>query len=106
MLGELNPTAGAVQRARGARVSLLNQHHAEQINLDQTPLDFLAAQYSAAQRAANPSGGGRGGASGAVSRETEEAMRAHLSSCGIAASLQLVRADVIIGHARASKYVG
>ena len=44
MLGELIPTVGSVHRARGVRVSLLNQHHADQINLDQTPLDYLAAQ--------------------------------------------------------------
>ena len=30
----LEPTAGVVERDRGARIALVNQHHADQINLD------------------------------------------------------------------------
>ena len=35
MQGLLEPTKGAVRRQRGARVALLNQHHGDQINLDE-----------------------------------------------------------------------
>lgn len=44
MLGELQPTRGTVQREQGSRVALLNQHHADQLDLDMSPLDFLASQ--------------------------------------------------------------
>ena len=44
MLGELQPTQGNVQREQGSRVALLNQHHADQLDLDKSPLDFLASQ--------------------------------------------------------------
>lgn len=44
MLGELHPTQGIVQREQGSRIALLNQHHADQLDLDQSPLDFLADQ--------------------------------------------------------------
>jgi hypothetical protein len=30
----LEPTTGVVERDRGARIALVNQHHADQINLD------------------------------------------------------------------------
>jgi hypothetical protein len=33
--------------SRGVRVALLNQHHAEQLDLDQSGLDFLISQYRA-----------------------------------------------------------
>jgi len=38
MLGELQPTEGVVAREQGSRVALLNQHHADQLNLDESPL--------------------------------------------------------------------
>jgi len=41
MLGELEPTKGEVVRNRVARFALLNQHHADQIDLRMTPLEFL-----------------------------------------------------------------
>lgn len=44
MLGELHPTQGIVQREQGSRIALLNQHHADQLDLDQSPLDLLADQ--------------------------------------------------------------
>jgi ATP-binding cassette subfamily F protein 3 len=47
MMGELQPTAGQVTMSRGVRVALLNQHHAEQLDLDQSGLDFLISQYRA-----------------------------------------------------------
>jgi ATP-binding cassette subfamily F protein 3 len=87
MLGQLNPTAGHVQLNSGARVALVNQHHADQIDLDQTPLDYLRSQFR-----------GRGGDAG--SREWEGKLRAHLSSCGIASELQLVPGRALSGGQR------
>eukprot|EP01051_Picozoa_sp_SAG22_P020580 SAG22_NODE_4215_length_1341_cov_1.264090_2_plen_279_part_00 len=69
------------------RVALLNQHHGDQINLDENALDFLCSQYTA--------GGG-----GAISRQVLESMRAHLSSCGIEHDLQLVPGRALSGGQR------
>ena len=88
MLGELQPTRGTVQREQGSRVALLNQHHADQLDLDKSPLDFLASQYRQQHNGA------------AVSRELYESMRAHLTSCGIAAELQLVPGRGLSGGQR------
>jgi ATP-binding cassette subfamily F protein 3 len=40
----LEPTTGVVERDHGARVALVNQHHADQINLDLTPLHWMHTQ--------------------------------------------------------------
>ena len=88
MLGELQPTTGAVAREQGARVALLNQHHADQLNLDESPLDFLAGQYREQHKGA------------AVSRVLLESMRGHLSSCGIESALQLVPGRALSGGQR------
>ena len=37
---------GVVERDRGARIALVNQHHADQINLDLTPLHWMHTQVS------------------------------------------------------------
>lgn len=57
-----------LQRNPGARIALVNQHHGDQIDLDMTALDYLAAQYKK-QHAE-------------CSREVVEQMRGHLTSCG------------------------
>ena len=83
MLGELEPTSGVVHRNNGARIALVNQHHGDQINLDQTALDYLCAQHN-----------------GEISREIVEQMRAHLSSCGFDEKLQVVRGRAMSGGQR------
>ena len=37
----LKSTGGSVKRDHGARISLVNQHHAEQLKYDMTPLQFM-----------------------------------------------------------------
>lgn len=51
MLGHLEPTRGTVTINRGARVALVNQHHADQLSYDKTPLAFMLERF--------PGGGGR-----------------------------------------------
>ena len=45
LMGALEPTEGRVSRAPGARVALVNQHHADQLDLDATPLDFMLGRF-------------------------------------------------------------
>ena len=42
MLGELEPTEGEIFRAGGVRIALVNQHHADQIDLTLSPLQARA----------------------------------------------------------------
>ena len=45
LLGDLAPTSGEVVRSGAARVALVNQHHADQIDLALTPLQFMVEKY-------------------------------------------------------------
>ena len=45
MMGELEPTEGEVRRDPGARVALVNQHHADQLDLDQSGLNFMRSHF-------------------------------------------------------------
>ena len=45
MLGQLDPTQGVVTLNRGARVALVNQHHADQLSYDKTPLAFMLERF-------------------------------------------------------------
>ena len=45
MLGHLDPTQGVVTLNRGARVALVNQHHADQLSYDKTPLAFMLDKF-------------------------------------------------------------
>lgn len=45
LLGDLEPMAGTVRRDRGARVALVNQHHADQLAYDMTPLAFMLTKF-------------------------------------------------------------
>jgi ATP-binding cassette subfamily F protein 3 len=83
MLGELEPTSGIVHRNNGARIALVNQHHGDQIDLDQTALDYLCSQHK-----------------GEISREIVEQMRGHLQSCGFDEKLQVVRGRAMSGGQR------
>jgi len=71
MQGELSPSVGLVQRAAGSRVLTVNQHHASQLDLDQSPLQFMASQF--------PGNG---------SLEHEGVLRGHLAGCGVGSLLQ------------------
>jgi ATP-binding cassette subfamily F protein 3 len=45
MIGALEPTAGEVRRKAGTRIAIVNQHHADQLDLDKTPLEFMADRF-------------------------------------------------------------
>ena len=65
-MGELQPTKGTVRRSTQARFALVNQHHADQINIEMTPLEFLQSKFP-----------------GDGSYAHIQKLRGHLSSCGI-----------------------
>ncbi|KAK3285596.1 hypothetical protein CYMTET_6805 [Cymbomonas tetramitiformis] len=69
--GELEPTAGEVLRASGARIEVVNQHHGDQIDFDMTPLQFMISKF--------PGNG---------SYDHEQKLRGHLAGCGLSAVLQ------------------
>jgi len=64
--GSLEPTEGEVLRNPHARFALVNQHHADQIDLTMTPLQFLRTKFP-----------------GDGSYEHMQTLRGHLSSCGV-----------------------
>jgi ATP-binding cassette subfamily F protein 3 len=64
--GELEATEGEVKRSPHARFALVNQHHADQIDLALTPLQFLQKEFP-----------------GDGSYEHMQVLRGHLSSCGV-----------------------
>lgn len=66
IMGMLDPTKGEVKRSPHARFSLVNQHHADQIDLTLTPLQFLQEKFP-----------------GDGSYEHLQKLRGHLSSCGV-----------------------
>ena len=78
--GELEPTNGVVSRDRGARVCLVNQHHAEQLEYDKTPLAFMLDRFP-----------------GDGSYDHEQRLRSHLSGCGVLTELQNVPALALSG---------
>jgi len=45
IMGELQPSDGDVHRSPHARFAVVNQHHADQIDLSLTPLEFLRSQF-------------------------------------------------------------
>jgi len=83
ILGELEPTGGKIVRNRGARVALVNQHHADQLDLSMTPLQFMLNKFP-----------------GDGSYAQEQALRSHLSQCGCDAQLQGVPASALSGGQR------
>lgn len=64
--GELQPVEGAVRRSPHARFAKVDQHHADQIDLSMTPLQFLQSQYP-----------------GDGSNDHLIKLRSHLASCGV-----------------------
>ena len=69
MLGALRPTTGEVILSSKARVALVNQHHADQIDFDKTPLQFMMEQFTAPE--------------GVSGYEHLQRLRSHLASCGV-----------------------
>mmetsp|Transcript_21198 Transcript_21198/g.68834 ORF Transcript_21198/g.68834 Transcript_21198/m.68834 type:complete len:708 (+) Transcript_21198:157-2280(+) len=45
MTGALDPTSGEVKRNAQCRVAIVNQHHADQIDLQMTPLEFMRSRF-------------------------------------------------------------
>ena len=45
LMGELRPTSGEIRCNQQIRTALVNQHHADQIPLQQTPLEFMQTKY-------------------------------------------------------------
>lgn len=75
IIGLLEPTKGEVKRSPHARFALVNQHHADQIDLTLTPLQFLQHKYP-----------------GDGSYEHLQNLRGHLASCGITSGSSNVNA--------------
>jgi len=83
LLGGLKPTAGTVTINRGARISLVNQHHADQIDLSMSPLQFMLSKF--------PGNG---------SYDHVLTLRSHLDSCGMPTEQQNVTASALSGGQR------
>lgn len=66
IMGELEPCEGDVWRLPQARFAVVNQHHADQIDLTMTPLQFITSKFP-----------------GDGSYEHMQVLRGHLSSCGV-----------------------
>lgn len=85
LTGELEPTSGSVERDSGARIALVNQHHAEQLDLSLTPLAFLKKEFP-----------------GDGSYAHEQKLRSHLSGCGVGAELQGTPGHALSGGRKSS----
>ena len=68
IVGDLKPCEGEIRRSPHARFAVVNQHHADQIDLTMTPLEFMAQKYP-----------------GDGSYEHMQKLRGHLASCGVTA---------------------
>ncbi|GMH61249.1 hypothetical protein TrLO_g238 [Triparma laevis f. longispina] len=67
--GELSPTAGEVVINGNARVALVNQHHADQIDMNLTPLQYMQSIYKAKP--------------GVTGYDHLQSLRSHLAKCGV-----------------------
>ena len=74
-MGELQPTKGEIKRSPHARIALVNQHHADQIDLALTPLQFLQQKFP-----------------GDGSYDHLQKLRGHLSSCGVTSGSSIAAA--------------
>ena len=83
LLGQLAPTKGIANVNRGARVALVNQHHADQLAFHKTPLAFLLDLYP-----------------GDGSLEHEQKLRSHFASVGVNAAQQGTSAGALSGGQR------
>lgn len=86
LLGDLQPTAGDIRRSTRMRMALVNQHHADQIDLTMTPLEYMKSKFP-----------------GDNSYDHEQRLRSHLASCGVTGGnpdLQNLRASHLSGGQR------
>ena len=86
IMGDLEPTEGDCVRSPHARVALVNQHHADQIDLKQTPLQFMLSKFP-----------------GPGTNEHTLKLRSHLAKCGVTGNnpdLQNVPAAALSGGQR------
>ena len=65
------------------RISVVNQHHAEQLKYDMTPLQFMLDMYK-----------------GDGSYNHEQGLRRHLSTCGVPTALQSIPSGSLSGGQR------
>ena len=109
LLGDLAPTSGEVVRSGAARVALVNQHHADQIDLALTPLQFMVEKYHGTRLGPGASHARSPTAHpapppyrypGDESYGHEQGLRSHLSSCGVPAELQALPASALSGGQR------
>merc|ERR1711957_393444 len=83
LMGQLTPTKGTITINRGARIAIVNQHHADQLDLSMAPFQFLLSKF--------PGDGGN---------SHELALRGHLDSCGIPTEQQGVTGNCLSGGQR------
>jgi len=83
MTGALEPSEGEVKRNAQARVAIVNQHHADQLELHMTPLEFMKHNFA-----------GDGSAS------HELLLRSHLDRMGVPTTKQQVPAYGLSGGQR------
>lgn len=83
MSGELHPTEGEVRRKPQARIAVVNQHHADQLDLDKSPLEFMRASFPGDGSLAHTS-----------------RLRAHLDRMGVPTDKQGVPAHGLSGGQR------
>lgn len=83
LLGELEPTEGEVIINRGARFALVNQHHADQLDLNLTPMETVQKE-----------------APGSGSSEYIQSLRSELDNAGIPTELHHVPAAALSGGQR------
>ena len=83
MLGDLQPTEGEIIHAQGVRIALVNQHHADQLDLTMSPLQFLMDKFP-----------------GDGSYDHEQALRSHLHSCGVLSEMMLLPSSALSGGQR------
>lgn len=81
--GHLEPTQGEVLRNPHARIAIVNQHHADQIDLSLTPLAFMRRRFP-----------------GDGSYEQDQRLRGHLAQCGVTSELQQTPALALSGGQR------
>jgi ATP-binding cassette subfamily F protein 3 len=83
LLGELEPTQGAVVRNRNARFALVNQHHADQFDLKLSPMELMKRKFAGNQ-----------------SDSWVRSLGSHLMQCGIEDGLLDVPAMALSGGQR------
>lgn len=83
LLGELQPTDGEVATNRVAKFALVNQHHADQIDLTMTPLEFVQSKA------------GKDGSDASI-----RSLRSELDKSGIPTALHDVPASGLSGGER------